>query len=140
MKKSRGVELLNCGGCRRHISEEDVKKNRVVRLFDRMWHQDHIQCVYCKLHISDGRIFRSTLDALQPACYVCHIQTTHPSCVDCSLPVIERGVTAFGRLFHVDCFRCAHCNKTIPQRRGFYEHDLLLYDDVCYMLHVNNVP
>ncbi|CAI2310254.1 unnamed protein product [Caenorhabditis sp. 36 PRJEB53466] len=134
------VQLIDCAGCEKRISEEDVKKNRVVSLLDRMWHKNHIHCVFCKLPISDGRVFRSTIDDLKPACYVCHIQTAHPSCFGCTLPVTERALTAFGRLFHVDCFRCSSCNKPIPQKKGFYERDLQLYDDACYMLHIRDAP
>ncbi|CAL2030278.1 unnamed protein product [Caenorhabditis brenneri] len=134
------IELINCGGCKKRILEEEVKKDQIVSMFNRLWHKEHIECVYCKLQIPDGRYFRSTVDPLKPSCYACHIQTTHPACVGCSLPVIERGLIAFDRLFHADCFRCAICNKTIPQRKGFYERDLMLYDDVCYMMYIKDAP
>uniref|UniRef100_A0A1I7UKI0 LIM zinc-binding domain-containing protein n=2 Tax=Caenorhabditis tropicalis TaxID=1561998 RepID=A0A1I7UKI0_9PELO len=132
------LEMLNCGGCKKRILQKEVKANLVVLLFNRFWHKDHIKCVYCKLPISDGRILRSKVDSSKPACYACHIQTTHPACVVCYLPVIERGLVAFDRLFHIDCFRCAICNKTIPQRTGFYERDLMLYDPSCYMLYIKD--
>ncbi|CAA96598.1 LIM zinc-binding domain-containing protein [Caenorhabditis elegans] len=133
------IEFINCAGCKAKIAEEDVEKNKVVFFLNRMWHRDHIQCIFCKLQISDNRYFRSSIDPMKPSCYACHIQTNHPSCTGCSLPVIERGLVAFNRLFHIDCFRCAICNKTIPQRKGFYERDMMFYDDVCYMLHIKDV-
>ncbi|EFO89055.1 hypothetical protein GCK72_000062 [Caenorhabditis remanei] len=134
------VELMNCGGCKERFFREDVVRGEVISLLNRMWHKEHIQCVFCKLTITDERYFRSNVDPMKPACYACHIQTTHPACVGCSLPIIERGLVAFDRLFHIDCFRCAICHKTIPQRRGFYERDLMLYDESCYMMYIKDLP
>ncbi|MCS7037966.1 MAG: hypothetical protein NZP34_00005, partial [Caldilineales bacterium] len=54
-----------------------------------------------------------------------------PTCYGCSRPITGAYVTALGRAWHPECFRCAGCGRPIGEN-SFYTHEGRPYHAACY--------
>ncbi|CAI5439471.1 unnamed protein product [Caenorhabditis angaria] len=126
--------MSKCGGCLRTITKQDVKNGKVIGVLDSLWHRDHLKCCYCRTHLSEDQVYRSSFDRFQAACYNCYMMTTHPTCAGCFEPLMEKATQAMDLLYHQKCFKCALCRKVIPIGNGFYEKDDMIVDQKCYIM------
>ncbi|CAB3410531.1 unnamed protein product [Caenorhabditis bovis] len=104
-----------CGGCAKPIANEDISKKKVVWLLNRLWHFEHLKCIFCKANLKANRVFQSNVDRFEPCCFDCHMQTRHPACAECCEPLFESGYRAVGRYFHRKCFKCVACSKPVAK-------------------------
>ncbi|EYC28186.1 hypothetical protein Y032_0008g380 [Ancylostoma ceylanicum] len=86
----------------------------------RVWHVRHLACKMCKATLTVTGCRASPLDASTPICIDCYMETQHPSCYTCHLPLRETCVTAMRKKYHHECFRCCRCRGAMPSLSLFY--------------------
>ncbi|CAD6190948.1 unnamed protein product [Caenorhabditis auriculariae] len=124
-------ETVSCDDCSAFITRKQVTTGSVVMVLGRLYHLEHLKCVFCKIPLRGNLCFPSLADATKPACYDCNMNTRHAPCHECNEPLKEFGLSALGRLWHRKCFRCASCHKIIPNG-DYFAHDGHPFDEDCY--------
>ncbi|RCN37840.1 LIM domain protein [Ancylostoma caninum] len=59
------------------------------------------------------------------------METQHPSCHACHLPLRETCVTAMRKKYHHECFRCCRCRGAMPNGE-YYIWNGNPFDEDCY--------
>eukprot|EP00656_Telonema_subtile_P018392 TRINITY_DN19930_c0_g2_i1.p1 TRINITY_DN19930_c0_g2~~TRINITY_DN19930_c0_g2_i1.p1 ORF type:complete len:110 (+),score=12.17 TRINITY_DN19930_c0_g2_i1:81-410(+) len=56
-------------------------------------------------------------------------------CLGCKQPILGEGILAMGGAWHVEHFKCSHCDKPIVKGDGYYQHRGQLYCQADYEAH-----
>ena len=94
-----------CKGCRKKCSGE------VLRVNDVYFHNQCFRCKGCEQNLSQGGFFTRDKDYFCAPCYQANFGT---KCSKCGQYVEGEVVTALGKTYHQNCFRCAGCQKPFP--------------------------
>jgi len=92
-----------------------VKKNieGTVHIgFKRDWHPDCFKCSECFTAFTSKSSF--LVKGEQAICENC-FEKIAPTCEECNIKLTssDKGVSAFGKTWHVQCFSCNQCKKKI---------------------------
>lgn len=116
-KKKKGLSLSSlkspfkflgktyCKGCHKKCSGE------VLRVNDLYFHNGCFNCKGCAHSLSQGGFFTKDKDYYCAACYQANFGT---KCAKCNTFVEGEVVTALGKTYHQNCFKCAGCKKPFP--------------------------
>ncbi|KAE9415169.1 hypothetical protein Angca_009384 [Angiostrongylus cantonensis] len=111
-----------CKGCENPIA------NNFVTALGTHWHPECFVCQMCGSSFAGGTFFD---DGGQPLCET-HYHERHGSlCHECRAPISGRCVTAIGRKFHPEHFRCSYCNRQLT-KGTFKEVDRRPFCSKCY--------
>jgi len=106
---SSGRERL-CYGCKQNI------EGSVHTAFKRDWHPDCFKCSECNLAFTARSSFLVRGEhAMCESCF----EKTAPVCEECNIKLnsSDKGVTVFGKTWHVSCFVCNYCKKRLEDGR-----------------------
>ncbi len=116
-KKKKGLSLSSlkspfkflgktyCKGCHKKCSGE------VLRVNDVYFHNGCFVCKGCGTSLSQGGFFTKDKDYYCASCYQANFGT---KCAKCNTFVEGEVVTALGKTYHQNCFKCAGCKKPFP--------------------------
>ena len=116
-KKKKGLSLSSlkspfkllgktyCKGCHKKCSGE------VLRVNDLYFHNGCFNCKGCGISLSQGGFFSKDKDYYCATCYQANFGT---KCAKCNTFVEGEVVTALGKTYHQNCFKCAVCKKPFP--------------------------
>ncbi|KAI6210664.1 hypothetical protein M3Y96_00351800 [Aphelenchoides besseyi] len=126
---------VRCASCRLVIERKEALKGNVIFTLDRFWHRDHFTCQRCYQPLGYKKAeFRADTNAKNvPICLDCYMEANHPPCVVCKKPLTERALSAFGSLYHKNCFTCTRCNSPFVDGE-YYLFKGKPYDVDCYHL------
>ena len=94
-----------CRGCRKKCSGE------VLRVNDVYFHNQCFRCKGCEVNLSQGGFFTRDKEYYCASCYQSNFGT---KCNKCGQYVEGEVVTALGKTYHQNCFRCAGCQNPFP--------------------------
>ena len=94
-----------CRGCRKKCSGE------VLRVNDVYFHNQCFRCKGCDTNLSQGGFFTKDKEYYCASCYQSNFGT---KCNKCGQYVEGEVVTALGKTYHQNCFRCAGCQNPFP--------------------------
>ena len=94
-----------CRGCRKKCSGE------VLRVNDVYFHNQCFRCKGCDTNLSQGGFFTKDKEYYCASCYQTNFGT---KCNKCGQYVEGEVVTALGKTYHQNCFRCAGCQNPFP--------------------------
>ena len=94
-----------CRGCRKKCSGE------VLRVNDVYFHNQCFRCKGCDTNLSQGGFFTRDKEYYCASCYQSNFGT---KCNKCGQYVEGEVVTALGKTYHQNCFRCAGCQNPFP--------------------------
>lgn len=116
-KKKKGLSLSSlkspfkflgktyCKGCHKKCSGE------VLRVNDLYFHNGCFTCKGCATSLSQGGFFSKDKDYYCATCYQANFGT---KCAKCNTFVEGEVVTALGKTYHQNCFKCVGCKKPFP--------------------------
>ena len=116
-KKKKGLSLSSlkspfrllgktyCKGCHKKCSGE------VLRVNDLYFHNGCFNCKGCGVSLSQGGFFSKDKEYYCATCYQANFGT---KCAKCNTFVEGEVVTALGKTYHQNCFKCAGCSKPFP--------------------------
>jgi len=100
-------ETMKCTRCGQPITKGQYFNNSDG---SRHWHFDCFVCAACKMPFPNGKYFEANGDVY---CQL-HYHTVKGSvCAACGLPVVGDALEANGAIWHVNCFKCAACQKPL---------------------------
>lgn len=94
-----------CKGCHKKCSGE------VLRVNDVYFHSHCFVCKGCSTSLSQGGFFTKDKDYYCASCYQSNFGT---KCNKCNTFVEGEVVTALGKTYHQNCFKCEGCKKPFP--------------------------
>lgn len=109
-------QLVTCYGCDRPILDQYL-----YNVLDRPWHQTCIQCIDCKSNLNDKCFSRDG----KLYCRDDFIRRFGPKCSGCNLGIGTHEMVrrAKDRVYHLNCFICYVCRKTIATGEQLYVVD-----------------
>ncbi|GAM23433.1 hypothetical protein SAMD00019534_066080, partial [Acytostelium subglobosum LB1] len=110
-----------CGGCSKPIV------GRSVTALGKVWHPEHFTCTTCQVPFA-GSSFREHQG--KPYCETHYHQYFGRLCVKCNIPVVEKGVEAFGKIYHREHFTCQGCDTLLGKEVLDWDGKPLCYK--CY--------
>ncbi|PAA92773.1 hypothetical protein BOX15_Mlig012898g1 [Macrostomum lignano] len=111
-----------CRGCTAPITAN------YVTAMASMWHPECFVCQDCGRDLGGGNFYDLSG---QPYCEQHYHTRRGTLCVACERAITSRCITAMGRKFHPECFKCAFCNKQLGQGT-FKEKESKPYCSDCY--------
>eukprot|EP01135_Chromosphaera_perkinsii_P008084 Nk52_evm2s1128 gene=Nk52_evmTU2s1128 len=103
-----------CPLCREVLGEFSVTMYRGNKV-----HSVHLKCHVCEERLTDGNTFEFTGKMYCRKHY--DERSKLKDCFICKQPVESRMVTARGRHWHKDCFKCQVCTKMLANERYYVE-------------------
>jgi len=101
------ADLMTCARCGKPIKEGQYFNNSDKT---KHWHADCFTCASCKMPFINGSHFEVDGDIYCPL----HYHTMKGSvCAACGLPVVGDALEANNAVWHVNCFKCAGCQKLL---------------------------
>ncbi|KJH51006.1 LIM domain protein [Dictyocaulus viviparus] len=111
-----------CKGCSKPIA------SNFITALGTQWHPECFVCQMCGTSFAGGSFFDG---GGEPLCEI-HYHERHGSlCHQCRAPISGRCVTAIGRKFHPEHFRCSHCSRQLT-KGTFKEVDRRPLCNKCY--------
>ncbi|CAF4964410.1 unnamed protein product [Rotaria sp. Silwood1] len=108
---------------------EPISDGRTIIYQGDEYHPDCFRCCHCNKIIRDAEF---PTHNSEPCCYQCYNQYFASKCAKCSEPISNGRSTIFeGDEYHLDCFRCCHCDKIIKDRQ-FPTHNSKPCCNQCY--------
>ncbi|OZC08961.1 LIM domain protein [Onchocerca flexuosa] len=94
-----------CSKCAEPFVNEEA-----ILVCGQLYHVNHLCCNYCNMricYIEEGSIVNDKI-----ACTRC-FDKLNPKCHKCRRPVVNEYVINDGRLYHLNCFKCARCHRVL---------------------------
>eukprot|EP01133_Synstelium_polycarpum_P004360 gene4360-5092_t len=110
-----------CGSCSKPII------GRSVTALGKVWHPEHFTCTTCQVPFA-GSSFRE--HGGKPYCETHYHQYFGRLCNKCNKPVIDKGVDAFGKVYHREHFCCTGCETLLGKEVLDWDGKPLCYK--CY--------
>lgn len=103
--------VAQCSSCKEgiFISEKHMKHEAQA------WHVKCFSCSSCKMSLIDKE-FQNYAGNL--VCVDCFRKKTSKKCNVCYKPITGKGVQFSFNVFHLECFKCADCNKALSTDAG----------------------
>uniref|UniRef100_A0A7I4YBL1 LIM zinc-binding domain-containing protein n=1 Tax=Haemonchus contortus TaxID=6289 RepID=A0A7I4YBL1_HAECO len=130
-KEKKKRWLIQCPGCEKDITKADTRQDDAAYVLGRIWHLKHLFCMICKAPVTVSGCRACPQDGCSPICIDCYMETQHPCCEACNLPLRESCVMAMRKKYHHECFRCYSCRGAMPNRE-YYLLNGNPYDEDCY--------
>jgi hypothetical protein len=102
-----------------------------IQAFGKYFHPDHFACVKCKKKLahSDGFYEHSG----QAYCSYDYHKIFGRICYECNDVISTRCISALGKMWHDDCFKCKQCSVPL-QNQQLFEYEGLPYCSRDYHL------
>ena len=113
-----------CAECDQPI---EVGVHGRVEFNHRLYHSECFTCALCHRRLNPAQTF--TLHNNQPWCRQCENDTKN--CFNCRKPIFSESITYETRDYHVECFKCAHCHKTLENENLLCANELQPYCVAC---------
>ncbi|EGG20521.1 LIM-type zinc finger-containing protein [Cavenderia fasciculata] len=110
-----------CGACSKPIV------GRSVTALGKVWHPEHFVCTTCQVPFA-GSAFREHQG--KAYCETHYHMYFGRLCVTCNKPVVDRGVDAFGKIYHREHFQCTGCYTLLGKEVLDWDGKPLCYK--CY--------
>uniref|UniRef100_A0A8R1TVR9 LIM zinc-binding domain-containing protein n=1 Tax=Onchocerca volvulus TaxID=6282 RepID=A0A8R1TVR9_ONCVO len=94
-----------CSKCAESFVNEEA-----ILVCGQLYHVNHLCCNYCNMriyYIEEGSIVNDKI-----ACTRCFDQL-NPKCHKCKRSIVNEYVINDGRLYHLNCFKCARCHRVL---------------------------
>ncbi|KAL6733715.1 hypothetical protein Aduo_004340 [Ancylostoma duodenale] len=98
-------EVNICVACKSEITADKPG----CTALDQVFHVACFKCKKCDTKLAGSSFYNIDNDPICDKCY----QDTLEKCTKCSKPISDRLLRACGGTFHVNCFTCTSCNKTL---------------------------
>lgn len=98
-----------------------------LRALGQAWHEGCLQCATSGAKLDEGTIYIHQGRTYSEA----GLKEASSTCAACGEAALTDRIFAMGKLYHKECFRCAHCRSEVGTRR-FVEVDGEPYLDGCY--------
>lgn len=112
---------LYCALCKKEL------QGKGMRIGDQLYHPQCFKCAKCqkviteKFQIVDGK----------PYCEQCFVQEVSGKCYICGKMVTDEIIKSVGHFFHVECFKCAFCKKSLIDT-PFKQHEGKMVCELCF--------
>ena len=94
---------------------------------NRSFHPECFTCALCQRRLNPSQTF--TLHNDQPWCRQCELDTKN--CCVCGQAIVSAGITYETREYHVECFKCSHCHKSLDNEKLLCANKLKPYCVAC---------
>ncbi|WKY02840.1 hypothetical protein Q1695_016268 [Nippostrongylus brasiliensis] len=111
-----------CNGCQNPIT------SNFITALGTHWHPECFVCQMCGSSFGGGTFFD---DGGHPLCETHYHERRGSLCHECRAPISGRCVTAIGRKFHPEHFRCSYCSRQLT-KGTFKEVDRRPFCHKCY--------
>lgn len=123
-KLYRSTPTKLCAGCDQLI---DLNTGGRIEFNRRSYHPECFTCAVCQRQLNPSQTF--TLRDDQPWCRQCEVSVKN--CFNCGRAILSSGITYETREYHVECFKCSHCQKLLENESILCANELKPYCVQC---------
>lgn len=102
---------------------------QVITAMGSLWHPDHFRCFYCQCSIGTSIFYEKDN---KPYCEHDYLQLFSPKCAACTMPILDKMLTALNKSWHLKCFACKSCARPLNDE-SFLEINQSAYCKDCYV-------
>lgn len=121
--------VLKCAKCLGPISEMNG-----VQFRNKSYHPECYACVECNVNLATMKRPMTDNEYKHLFCETCWIKGIAPKCTKCSEPIYpphKPGTVHEGKHYHLRCFACHRCKKTLADKK-FFKAGNLLKCETCF--------
>ena len=99
------IDLRNsCYSCK------EIINGQVITALGYLWHPNHFVCFHCNISIGTSIFYEKDN---RPYCENDYLNLFSPKCACCTLPILDKMLTALNKTWHITCFTCLACKKNL---------------------------
>ena len=118
---------VKCTSCMQPISNNDGDASQFVSANSMPFHVDCFQCTVCRDQL-DGDFFS---EGGHFYCEDDYFQTFGDTCFGCQDTIRDEILQANDHTWHVNCFKCYHCNEAL-EPNSFFSHGSRIFCETCF--------